>query len=296
MRPPCLLILLTVAVVALTVPATASAVVDRVQVGAPGKASPTRGFSEGLTLALTSPAAYERACCTDFVSGAWGGPRIQSSRGSTQQNASRIDWSVGFARGSRPAASLARSALWADHPEVTARARRVRHVVAGRTVGTLKAFSVLAAEGAPGARSQGSVAVALGRRVHAIALFDLQDPPSDSNSDGDLTVNGIRASEWNRAQTEAALDGVFVEGSLPPSRVRAKRSGGKVRGTITDSYGHPVSESPVVVQRRAGGRWRAVAKGTTSARGTFALRVGRRGPHRVVATLAGTTARSRATR
>src|SRR5687768_11673454 len=111
MRAP-LLSFLLVALVALSGPATASAAVDRVQVGAPGKTSPTRGFSEGLTVALTSPAAYERVCCTDFVSGAWGGPRIQSSRGSTQQNASRIDWSVSFARGSRPAASLARSALW----------------------------------------------------------------------------------------------------------------------------------------------------------------------------------------
>ena len=287
--------LLTLAA-SLAAPAAASAVVDRVQVGVPGAGSPTRGFSEGLTMALTSPAAYERTCCTDFVSGAWAGPRIQSSRGSVQQNTSRIDWTVSFARGARSAASLARTALWADRPEVAARARKVRHVVAGRTVGTLKAYSVLTAEDAPRARTQASLAVSLGRRVHAIALFDLEDPPADSSADGDLTVNGMRASVWNRTQAETALGGVFVEGSLPPAKVTVRRSGLRLRGKVTDSFGHPVGESLLRVERRAGKGWRRVARGSTSTRGTFALRTRGRGPYRIVASLGGTTARSRAVR
>lgn len=89
-----------------------------------------------------------------------------------------------------------------------------------------------------------------------------------------------------------------IEGSLPPARVRARRAGGKVRGAVSDAFGHPVSEVPLVLQRRSGGGggWRRAGKGTASMRGTFALRAAGGGEYRVVASLAGSTARSRAVR
>src|SRR4051812_12411976 len=97
--------------------AAGAAAVDRAQIGVPGAHSPTRGFSENLSVAMTSPAAYERGCCADFVSGAWVGPRVEASDGSTQ-NLSRIDWSVTFERGRRSDAALARAAGWRRLAEV----------------------------------------------------------------------------------------------------------------------------------------------------------------------------------
>jgi hypothetical protein len=272
----------------------AAAAVDRVQVGVPGKSSPTRGFSEGLAVELTSPAAYERGCCSDFLSGVWTGPRVAASRGAGEQNASRIDFGVSFARGRRTAAALARDAGWAQYPELAGRARRVRHVVGGRDVGTLRAFAVVDAEEAPGARVQAALAIGLGRRVHAVVLFNLDDPYADSTEEGAITVAGKPASAWNREQAEAALAAARLVGSLPPARVKARRAGAKVAGRVLDAFGHPVAEVPVALQRRTGGGWRRVAKGTASTRGTYSLRAAGGGRYRVVATLAGSSARSRA--
>jgi hypothetical protein len=294
--PVCHVAALLMAAFALSTPAVAGAAVDRVQVGVPGQGSLTRGFSEGLALSLTSPAAYERGCCSDFVTGVWLGPRVQSSGGAVEQNRARIDWSVTFARTRRSAASLARAAAWGQYGELSGRPARVRHIVGGRNVGTLKAFSVVTAEAAPGARAQGAIAVSLGRRVYATALFDAGDPYADETSDGRLTVQGMAGSAWNRAQAAASVGGVRIEGSLPPAKVVARPAGRGLRGRVTDGFGHPVAEIALVTQRRVAGAWRRVGRGVATRRGTFELNARRAGSYRVIATLAGSSARSPAVR
>ena len=289
----CLLPLAVAAAVSFPTAAVAQPVLDRAQVGVPGKRSPTRGFSENLSVAMTAPAGYERSCCADFVSGAWDGPQIHADGAPAGERRARIEWSVAFERSRARAAKLARSAGWADYPQIAAGRRRVPHVVGGRRVGTLRAAWAIDAQAAPGARVQGAVAIFLGRRVHAVTLFHLPDPPSDQDSTGTLTVAGQPGSKWNRNHARAALDAVYVEGSLPPARVKARVRGRKVSGTVQDTFAQPVSEVEIVLQRRAGSRWRGTAKGKTSTRGTYSLRAPRPGAYRVVASLAGSSAKSR---
>ena len=282
--------LLTSGVAWLPASAGAAVTVDRVQVGVPK--TPTRAFAENLSVALQAPSAYERACCTDFVSGAWEGPPVEASASSTPQNPSRIEWNVTFARGRRTAASLAAAGGWADYPQIASRRINVPHIVAGRRVGTLKAFAVTDAQASPGARVQAALALPLGGRVTAVTLFHFPDPAADRTSAGELTVRGTPASSWNRGQSGDALEGVSLEGSLPPKRISARRSSGRVRGRIADRFGHPVFQVAVQLQRRAGGRWRTVAKGVTTSRGAYSLGGARAsGSYRVVARLGGTTTR-----
>ena len=118
------------------------------------------------------------------------------------------------------------------------------------------------------------------------------DPAADRTSAGTLTVRGTAASAWNRGQSGDAIYGVSLEGSLPPKRITARRSGGRVKGRISDRFGHPVFQVLVELQRRAGGGWRRAAKGFTTTRGAYSLGGARRsGSYRVVAKLGGTTAR-----
>ena len=288
--------LAVVATVTFPTVAAAQPVLDRAQVGVPGKQSPTRGFAENLSIAMTAPSSYERGCCADFVSGAWDGPQIQADGAPAGQRRARIEWSVTFTRNRARTAALARSGGWADYPQVAAGKRRVPHVVGGRRVGKLRAAWTIDAQRSPGARVQGALAVFLGRRVHAITLFHLPDPPADQDSTGALAVEGRSSSAWNRQQARAALDKVYVEGSLPPAKVRVRSRGRRVVGKVKDGFGHPVSQVSLTLQRRAGGGWRKAGTGTTSTKGTFAVRAGRSGQYRVVARLAGSSARSKPVR
>jgi hypothetical protein len=283
-RTACLTVLPLVAAALLPAQAGA-AVLDRVQVGVPGTS--TRAFSENLSVALRGPAPYERACCTDFVTGAWEGPRARA--GGTDQNRSRIDWSVSFARG-KSVRSLARGAGWADFPQLSGRRQRVTHRVAGRKVGTLTGYAAVDVQDLPGARTQAALAINLGKRTAAVALFDLGTPAADTSSAGSVTVDGRPASDWNRAQAGAALKGVYIEGSLPPAKVTARWSGSRALGRVSDAFGHPVAGVKVELQQRVGGSWKTAKSGFASSRGTFSLRARKR-PSRVVATLGGSKAR-----
>lgn len=277
----------------LATPALAADVLDRVQVGVPG--TPTRAFPQNLSVVLLAPQNHARACCYDFVSGAWNGPRYRAD-GRDFQNASRIDWNVEFVRGSASTASVARSAVSGGYPEVTSRPRKVRHVVGGRTVGTLKAFSVVTQQPAPGAKAEAAIAVDLGSRIKAVTLFDMSDPPADRSSAGALTVDGVPASAWNRRVADASLDALYVEGPLPPRRVKARAAGKRIKGSVIDSAGHPAGEAKVILQRRAGRGWRKVGSDNATTRGAFSLAARKPGRYRVLATLATTSARSKVLR
>jgi hypothetical protein len=124
-----------------------------------------------------------------------------------------------------------------------------------------------------------------------VATFTTGAPQSDMTDDGGaVTVNGTRASSFNRAQLKAAARSVYVEGSLPPKKVRATLSGATARGTVRDQYGDPVAETPVALQRRTGGRWTEAKTSATSADGTFAFDDVGAGRYRAVATLADASA------
>lgn len=275
-----------------TTPAAGQPVLDRVQVGVPGDPT-TRGYDDALSVALEAPAEFGRGCCYNGESGEWLGPRYAATADPSIWNPSRIRWDVSFARVRGSARALARSAGWAELPELASGSKRVRHVVGGRRVGLLKGSYALDAARAPGARVQAALVIELARRLHALVVFDLSDPPADdAGSLGSFTVGGLPASAWNLAQAKAALGRVYVEGNLPPARVRARRSGGRVRGSVSDVLGHPVSEVSVALERRSGGSWRTAATGTTTTGGRFALRAARPGSYRVVASFGGATAKS----
>jgi len=75
---------------------------------------------------------------------------------------------------------------------------------------------------------QAAIALDLGRHLRAVIVFDANEPATDDGGPlGPFTVGGLPASSWNREQARAALAGVYVEGNLPPARVRirAARSG-----------------------------------------------------------------------
>jgi hypothetical protein len=280
---PCL------ALVALAVqPAGASAapIVDQVQVAVPGQAA-TRGFSGNLGVILVSPDQYERGCCYDSRRGQWQGPEWHASSGFAAP--SHIDWSLSSVRTGRSVKTLAAAGGRHGYPAVSQGALKVRHVVDGRTVGTLKAYQVLDAAPSPSAEAEETLVVDLGGRVKSILSIEASDPAVDSDPGlGSFTVNGMAASAWNRRQALATARNAYLEGNLPPRRVRAKAKGGRVTGKVVDRFGHPVADTPVVLLRGA----KRVAKGTTSPRGTFSLQGAAGGTYRVLASLAGTKARS----
>jgi hypothetical protein len=277
-------------------PAGAATILDRVQVGVPGDRA-TRGYDDALSIALVAPASYGRGCCYNGRSGEWLGPRYAAATNASFGNASRIGWGVTFERSRRSSSAIAASAGWAELPELSRGAQGVAHVVAGRSVGRLRARFALDAADPPDARVQAALAITLGRRLRAVVVFDLTEPATDDGGPlGPFSVGGVPASSWNRAEAQAALAGVYVEGSLPPARVRARAAKGRIRGSVSDALGHPVSGARIALERRAGRAWRTAGRGTTTSRGGFALRAARSGSYRVIASLSGTRAKSRAVR
>jgi hypothetical protein len=284
------------ACLAIVVPSALAAVIDRVQVGVPGNAA-TRGFSPALAVTLTVPPGLARACCYDGVSGAWAGPRYEATGNPSRGDTSRVVWYVDFDRGKSSMRTLARRAAWRDGDELQARNVSVPHVVASHRVGSLSGFELIEAEPAPSARQLAVVVVSLGRGLRAVITFDLSSPFSDSaGTEGDFVIAGMRPSQWNLIQAKAAVRRVGIEGTLPPARVGIRASGRLLAGKVTDQFGHPTSESPVKLQQRTGGSWQVVGKGTTLTTGRYALTATGRGQFRVVATLAGSSARSRVVR
>jgi hypothetical protein len=274
-------------------PAAAQDDLDRVQVGVPG--SVTRAYATSLSLRLNIPSGFTRDCCYDFTSGAWIGPEIHYSSTPGRTDLSRVGWEVHYSRTGRSLASVARAAGWANYPEVAAKKRTVRHVLSGRRLGSVPAYSAVD-QRADLATTQAALAIDLGRRVKATILFTFTDPQSDSDSSGGaITVNGLAASAWNRRAAELAMKSVQLEGPLPISRVKAAARGRTIKGKVTDIAGDALGQAKLALQRKSGG-WRTVKKGKASLAGTFSLKAPSSGQYRVVATLTGRSVRSRPVR
>src|SRR4051812_17328417 len=261
---PCLVI---AAVLVCAAPANAQNDLDRIQVGVPGTV--TRAYATSLSLRLNIPHGFTRDCCYDFKSGAWMGPEIHYADGRTGQ--SRVEWEVHYSRSGRSLASVARAAGWATYPQVSAKKRTVRHVLSGRRLGTVPAYSAVDQQ-AGFATTQAALAVDLGHRVKATILFTFTDPQADADSSGGaVTVNGLPASTWNRRAAELAMKSIQLEGPLPINGVKARALGRKITGKVTDIAGDALGQAKLALQRQAGG-WHTVAKGKSTLAGTFSLK------------------------
>lgn len=270
-------------------PASAQNDLDRVQVGVPGTV--TRAYATSLSLRLNIPSGFTRECCYDFVSGAWSGPLIHYASDPGRTSLSQVAWEVHFSRTSRSLAAVARGAGSANYPQVSARKRTVRHVLSGRRLGTVPAYSAVDQQ-AGFATAQAALALDLGRRVKATILFTFTEPQADADSSGGaVTVNGLAASAWNRRAAELAMKSVELEGPLPISRVKARARGRRITGKVTDIAGDALGQAKLVLQRQSGG-WHTVAKGKSTLAGTFSLKARSSGRYRVVATLTRRSVRS----
>ena len=278
-------LLAAVGVTLLAAPLALAAIVDRVEVGVSGR-NATRGFSAALYVDVTAPSAYgTRGCCYDGDSGEWLGPKYTASGKPDFGGDSKIDWSVGFDRKTSSAEAAARASLtFKDWPDAASGALAVPHFVGGRQVGAIPGFYVIVVS-PQGAAHEAALGVPLTRGLYATPGFSLLKPLSDSIPPyGQYQVNGTLASVWNEQQAELAVRAVRIEGSLPPARVTARRSGARIVGAVSDGYAQPV----------AGARVRCGKVGTKSrASGTYSLAAGRRKSCRVVATLGGFSATSR---
>ena len=271
---------------------------DRVRAAPPGM-NATAAFSAGLWINFTSPPDYRRGCCYDNDGGQWLGPRYAATGQPSLAGDSSIDWGYGPVRAASAQAAVRDHLVHADGREVESGTVAVPHLVGGRNAGSITAFYVITQLSvmAGNARHEGGLAFPLGRGMYARAGWSLLSPCCDSAGPfGTYRVNGVLASTWNRAQVQAAVRGIALDGSLPPARLTTRRSGRRVRGIATDSFGHPVARAAAKLERRSGRRWRAAASTRTSATGAYSLRAQRAGTYRVAIALAASTIRSRAFR
>jgi hypothetical protein len=278
------------------VPLALAGVSDRVKAAPVGNEGVV--FSQSLGVIFTSPPDYRRGCCYDSNSGEWLGPKYEVAGYPTFTGDSSIDWSYTTAKAANAATAVRSKLVHSDGREVESGALTVPHTVAGRAAGTIPASYVITqfAQGGT-ARHEGGLAFPIGRGFYGVARWALLSPAGDSAYPfGEYRVKGMLASQWNRAQAQAAVRGVALDGSLPPMRVRARAAGRRVRGEVRDAIGHPVAGAKVTLERRVGRRWRSARTARTGATGAYSLPATQAGSYRVVASLAGSVARSSAVR
>jgi hypothetical protein len=268
---------IVVAALSLAVPAALAADTDRAV------------LTPGLAATITTVPQYTRTAF-DGDSGSWQGPNCVPRGRLDLARPLSLTWAVGVYRaGSAVAAGeLARTFDW---KVVQATTVRLPHVVGGRTIGTIPA--VLVVTGSPSGTGYHEASVAfrlVGVRFAAAKTW------SHGNAHPCLVDGGGPVDEWHRRVARQALEGIHIEGNLPPVRVTARRSGRIVRGAVTDVNGHPLVGVTVALERRTSTRWKTVRRAKTSASGAYAVRVSAAGLHRVATSSGGTTARSRTLR
>ena len=265
-----------------------SAVTDKVRIGG---SNTTRLFSAASFVAVTSPAELDTRTGFDGDSGGWQGPQCDVASSPTLSGPVSMTWDVGFYDDVAGPEQAARKVLTFDWTVVEQGSLAVRHVVAGRPVGTIPGFFVVTDARSQTGYHESGLGIRIGRGVHAAAEFWSRGnalPCTVRSSAGPVPVE-----TWHRSKTREAVGLVQVEGNLPPARVIARAVGTRVSGRVADSFGHPDAAAAVRLERRSGRRWRAVASARTRADGTYAIRSRARGTLRVVATVARASAASR---
>jgi hypothetical protein len=245
-----------------------------------------RGFST-VTAAIVPVLPEFRRTGFDGDSGGWEGPVCDHP---TFPGPVALTWSVGFEDRSRSAEQAATAALTFRWTVVERSTISVRHVVGRRDVGVIPGVVVVTDSGSPQGWHEAGLGFPLGRGVYAGAAAWSRGNtfPCVVRSAQGL----VPSSTWHRQKSRQALEGIRLEGNLPPARVTARGSASLVTGTVRDSFGHPLAGVVVRIERRAGRTWRRASSGSTSRRGAYAIRIRERGRYRAVATLAGTSARS----
>lgn len=245
-----------------------------------------RGFSAATVVAVPVLSEFRRTGF-DGNSGGWEGPLCDHP---TFPGPIALTWSVGFDDRSTSSEAAATAALTFEWTVVERSVVSVRHVVGRRDVGALPGTLVVTNSESPQGWHEAGLGFALGRGVFAGAA---------TWSRGNTFACVVRSAQgpvastaWHRQKSRQALEGIRLEGSLPPARVSARGSARRVTGAVRDSFGHPVAGARIALERRIGRRWRRVAAGTTGVIGAYAVRARQRGRYRAVATLAGTSARS----
>jgi hypothetical protein len=270
----------------LAAPLVASAqVTNRAVVGIQGR-NDTKGYAASLSIVFASPAAYGPGCCVDSDSGEWKGPPYQSTtKGSTSADSS-LAYGAYFTRSASSAPAAAQANLVQHWPQISTSAVAVPHTIAGTKVGTLPGY--LLATRSPGfpAQLEDALAFPLCRGLFVVAVLSALKPQQDSDGlGGTYLVNGQSASSWNAAQIAAAVQGVSVDGNLPPGKLVAHASGRRIAGVARDCIGQPLVG--LTVRAVPGG-----AAARTSATGAFSIPVKKAGTYRIGASLGGTTASS----
>lgn len=277
-------------------PLAAAGVSDRVKAAPVGNEGVV--FSQALGVIFTSPSDYRRGCCYDSDGGEWLGPKYEVAGYPTFTGDSSIDWGYTTAKAANAATAVRSKLVHSDGREVESGALTVPHTVAGRAAGTIPAFFVITQFAQGGiARHEAGLAFPIGRGFYGVPRWALLSPADDSAYPfGEYRVKGMLASQWNRAQAQAAVRGVALDGSLPPARVRARAAGRRVNGNVRDALGHPVAGAKMTLERRAGRRWRPAGSARSGATGAYSIAARRAGTYRAAASLAATTARSAAVR
>jgi hypothetical protein len=246
-------------------------------------------LAPGLTTTITTLPQYVRTSF-DGDSGSWRGPSCVPRGRLDLAGPLSLTWGIGVYRATS-AVDAGEQARTFDWKVVETTTVRLPHVVGGRTIGTIPAALVLTdSEGTTGYHESSVVfRLAGGRFVAAEAWSRGNSLTCVVEGDGDV-------ESWHRRVARDALAGLRVQGNLPPARVSARRSGRKLRGTVTDVNGHPLVTAPVALERRRGTRWRVVSRTRTTAAGAYVVRLRAGGLYRVASSSAGATARSRAVR
>ena len=276
----------TTLVVAIAAAAAGAQDVDRVSVGG---SNTTRGFSPALVVSVTTLPEFHRTNF-DGNSGGWEGPVCDFAPNPGLSGPISVTWSVGFKNEVSSAEAAARSQLTFEWTTIESGPIAVSHLVGGREVGTIPGFYVLNDARSQTGYHESGLGFPLGRGVYAAVEFWSRGNALE------CTVQGMPVVTWHRQTARNVARQVRLEGNLPPARVTARTRGRAITGSVADGFGHPNAGVAVRLEQRIGTRWRSVRSGRTAAGGAYALRARAPGLHRVVATLAGLSARSAAVR
>ena len=206
------------------------------------------------------------------------GPRYEERGNPGNAGLASLNWSVTFdqRQGDAEAVSLAN----VSHTN-WARDQRgglsVPHLVGNRNLGTILGYYVMVSPSAANdARFEGVLAFPLDANLHAVVRYEALEPPADSF----LVKGSVVGKSWNRGQVLLALNGVRLQGNLPPKDrggarygARPLRAGQGRRSVPGRGPGGRVS-----LERRSGGSWTKVSGGKTTSEAS--TRCGRRGAGR----------------